>query len=556
MKNKLIILFLLISISWVTIPNTASAAHPVLERISKRYLKKNKLKKLGKRAQRAAMDIDLEEYTIKLEHDIIGLEPSWMIKESYFTEHYFNLISTLVFGEYDINPLTGYPRDAQAFKAHLDVKSRDKRAKSDLNIIECANYHNSRLNFLLQVTYSNDFGSNQRYNRKQLMEDNEVFRNLSDSIVAHLDYLSTTYGINKNQTGIYVDFELDERNNASIDQYFLFLTKLKEQLVEEQLLYIVVPAEIKRNYTYNYEQIEQLLEIADRIVIDATNFDKFQQNKPVPPTNFSPTDQASVFGTLQKFLISPEISDQIPHGKAREYMVSPEIAEKRNKFAVLLPYFGLEFVVNETEKYAQKIGPITLENFFSYEMGKTGKLSYSSNIIGKNDSIFGILEINQEDSKEVRRFYVDDEFSLMNKYFFLKDTLGIDNVGLNALSYYKTKDKIKPMWAILALTYGKEREKLGWIIASYLMAFIPFGFVFSIYNSWEVRNALAKHDNIWTRFNMFFVLFLFLFLTAANIIPRKGVALVIAIVILGAFLIYILIKKILMRSKKYVNIVK
>ena len=112
------------------------------------------------------------------------------------------------------------------------------------------------------------------------------------------------------------------------------------------------------------------------------------------------------------------------------------------------------------------------------------------------------------------------------------------------------------MWAVLALTYGKEREKLGWIIASFLMGFIPIGFVFSIYRNWEVRNALAKHENLWTRFIMLFVLFFFLFLTAANIIPRKGVAIVVAIVIIGAFFIYILIKKAMMRSKKYVNIIK
>jgi hypothetical protein len=167
-----------------------------------------------------------------------------------------------------------------------------------------------------------------------------------------------------------------------------------------------------------------------------------------------------------------------------------------------------------------------------------------------------MLSIPIEGTNEVRKFYVDDGFTLQNKYFYLKDTLGIDNVALNSLSYYKTKDRIKPMWAVLALTYGKEREKLGWIIASFIMGFIPIGFVFSIYKNWEVRNALAKYGNVFTRFNLFLVLFIFLFLTAANVIPRKGVAIVIAVIILGAFFIYILIKKILMRSKKYVNIVK
>ena len=548
------IYILLISFLVISLPEKAEAAHPVLERLSKRYFKKNKLKKLGKRAQRAALDIDLEEYTIKPQHDIIGLEPSWMIKEKFFAEHYFNIISTLVFGEYDINPLTGYPRNPTAFKAHIESVTRDKRSKFDFNIIQAANYYNPKLNFLLHLTYSDDFGSNHRANRKSLLEETEVFRNLSDSLVNHLDFLSTTYKIRKEQLGIFVEFDFSD--NKSIIQYFEFLASLKVQLGEEYKIYVVVPAEIRRNEAYSYAQIQELYEFTDRIVIDATNFNKYERTKPVPPTNLSPNTDFSLFGTLKKYLIDPDVASQIPHGKAMEYIRSDEVKEKRDHLAVMLPYYGLEYLVNEKEKQFKLVGPISLENFFGYELGKTGSLNYSSNIVAKNDSIVAILELPLEDGKSVSKFYLDDEFSLQNKYFYLKDTLGIDNVALNALSYYKTKEKIKPMWAVLALTYGKEREKLGWIIASFLMGFIPIGFVFSIYRNWEVRNALAKHENLWTRFIMLFVLFFFLFLTAANIIPRKGVAIVVAIVIIGAFFIYILIKKAMMRSKKYVNIIK
>ncbi len=530
------------------------AAHPVLERLSKRYFKKNKLKKLGKRAQRAAMDIDLEEYSIKFQHDIIGMEPSWMIEEGYYAEHYFNLLSTLVVGEYDINPLTGYPRNSSAMNMHLTKTARDKNAKQNYNIIQSADFNNSRINFLLHLTYSDDFGQNKSLIRNSLLNEAEVFNNLTDSLSNYFTRLTKDYKIAKERTGLYVQFDFGDKKN--LKSYIAWLKKVHDQLDEEQKLYVVVPANIKRGYAYSYDEITQLLEFADKIVIDATNFDKYQKKVPVPPTNFSPKSDYSIFGTLKQYLISPEMIDKLQHAQAGEYIRSNKIAERRARFAVMLPYFGLEYQIDKKKNQMRKVGPLTLENFYSYELGKSGSLKYSTKVFSKNDSIFAMLNMPVEGTNFEKHFFVDDGFTLQNKYFYLKDTLGIDNVALNSISYYKTKDRIKPMWAVLALTYGKEREKMGWIIASFLMGFIPIGFVFSIYRNWEVRNALAKYGNIFTRFNLFFVLFLFLFLTAANVVPRKTVALVIAVIILGAFFIYILIKKILMRSKKYVNIVK
>lgn len=549
----LVILFCFLAANFYSIPS-ADAAHPVLERLSKRYFKKNKLKKLGKRAQNAANDIDLEEYSIKFQHDVIGMEPSWMIEEGYFTEHYFNLLSTLVVGEYDINPLNGYPRSGDAMNMHLTKKARDKRAKQNFNIIQSADFNNSRLNFLLHLTYTDDFGNNNGFYRNSLLNEAEVFNNLTDSLSNYFNKLHTEYKIDKERTGVYVQFDFGDKKN--LQAYLKFLERIHEQLDEEQKMYVVVPANIKRRYAYDYEDINKLLEFADKIVIDATNFDKFEKKKPVPPTNFSPKSDYSIFGTLKKYLISPEMAEKLPHSKAGEFIRSNQVAERRARFAVMLPYYGIEYIIDQKRNSLRKVGPITLENFYSYEMGRSGNLKYSTKVFGKNDSIFAMMTIPIEGTDKVRKFYVDDGFTLQNKYFYLKDTLGIDNIALNSISYYKTKDRIKPMWAVIALTYGKEREKLGWIIASYLMGFIPIGFMFSVYKNWEVRNALAKYNNIFTRFCLFFVLFGFLFLTAANVVPRKTVALVIAVIILGAFFIYIVIKKVMMRSKKYVNIVK
>ncbi len=103
-----------------------------------------------------------------------------MIDQGYYTEHYFNLISTLVVGEYDINPQTGYPRNGEAFQAHINKKVRDKRQKANVNIIESANFINSRLDYLIHLTYSDDFGNNKIFDRRSLLTEIEVFRHLTE----------------------------------------------------------------------------------------------------------------------------------------------------------------------------------------------------------------------------------------------------------------------------------------------------------------------------------------------------------------------------------------
>lgn len=513
-----------LAVIFVSAPIHEAKSNTIVERIMKRWGKKNKLKKLGKRAERLGKDINLEEYSIKDGYDIIGMEPSWMINELLFEDHYFNLLSTLVVGEYDINPSTGAPRSNTSLYSSFEAKKRDKDAGGDVNILQRANFYNPKMNLLLRLTYSGDFGTkgHKPYLEKTLLSDKQVFSSMKDSLHLYFERLQAEVNINEEQTGVFVDFDIT-KTAVNLDNFVQFLIELKQELLDNQLLYVVVPANLRNNYPYPLDIIKKIDEIADCIVIDASGFEKY--SKASPATVFGRNNDFSVDGTL------------------KQYLVGDEDGERKSRFAVMLPYYGLKNYVDPNSKRASK-SYITLDNFYKNVIGKSETIRY-----GK-DTLYGKFEFDNN------YYFVDDSKTFSYKYAYITDTLGINNVALNSLGYYMGAERIPQMWKSIALKYGVKRSTLFWTVTSYLMAFIPIGFMFSFVRYWEVRNALAKYNKYFARFVMLFVVFVFLYLTAANVVPRNTVGLIIGLIILGIFALYILIKKVLMRSKKYVNIVK
>lgn len=511
------------AISFTASPVVELQANSIVDRIMKRWGRKNKIKKLGKRALRMGKEIDLEAYSIKNGYNVIGMEPSWMLDDMYFMDHYFNLISTLVVGEYDINPSTGAPRSLESFYKHLKVKKRDKGSKIEMNIIKRADYYNAKGRILMHLTYSGDYGTpgEKSFWENQLLTSKEVSTTIGDTLTKYFLTLSNDYSIPFARTGVYVDLDFS-KTDKNLNNFYEFLKNLRVQLDDNQDLYVAIPANLRKNYSYSLDIIKKIHEIADCIVIKATGFEKYQKN--VPTTIFEKNNDYSVDGTLKK------------------YLEDNQDESLKEKFAVMLPYYALKKSVNPNTKRLN-YSYVTLDNMRTI-IGKTGEIKYSK------DTLFAKFKLDNE------FYYLDDYKTLFYKYSYLIDTLGIKNVGLDALGYFNGEDRVPKMWGSIAMKYGKKRETLGWTIAAYLMAFIPIGFVFSLVKYWEVRNALAKYSKYFLRFVMFFVLFMFLFLTAANVVPRSTVGLIIGLIIVGIFALYILMKKVLIRSKKYVNIVK
>ena len=105
----------------------------------------------------------LEGYTVRTGQYIIGEEPSFYITENDFENYPFNLMSDLIVGEYDINPISGQPRSCDCLWSH----HRTKRAPSGdtVSIIERARSMNPRIRILLNVTCLGVCGSDNSWYR-------------------------------------------------------------------------------------------------------------------------------------------------------------------------------------------------------------------------------------------------------------------------------------------------------------------------------------------------------------------------------------------------------
>ena len=89
---------MLLAFTFSEMPVEQVQAQTVVDRVMKRFFKKNRIKKYGKRLTGMGRLSPLEDMAINSNYEVIGFEPSWMIEKGVFEDHYFNLISTLVIG--------------------------------------------------------------------------------------------------------------------------------------------------------------------------------------------------------------------------------------------------------------------------------------------------------------------------------------------------------------------------------------------------------------------------------------------------------------------------
>ncbi len=500
----------------------------VVQRISKRFFKKNKVKRTGKRLVGMGKAAPLDEMALDSDIEVIGFEPSWMIANGAWEDHYFNLLSTLVLGEYDINPTTGNTRSLSNFRVHLEKELRDKDAKQPLNIIETADYHNPKIKFLLQVTYYGDYGieARQRGYIRNLITDPEVHQTFKDSIQAYLTELTEVYGLSEDRTGILIDFQIDK--SFFNDDFVDFMEYLRTELGDDHLIYLKIPAKYRKDALISASTVLEMDAYVDKFIVQGYGFEKYSRDY-ASAVSIDKNTSYSINGTLMFYRL-PGYEDIVDE-----------------KFIVELPYFGVVFKKDRNGNYYLREGSpyITIDNFNSDVKGKSGELKY------ENDNM--VAYFNEGDSLI---YVVEDSTSMVSKYHYLTDTLGLGGFAINAMGYWvRPEERRAESWAGIADEFGDRREKLGWVIAYYLTAFIPIGFVFSILRYWEVRNTLAKFSKYWNRFLIFFLLSFVIFMICRGWIDRIALV-ILGLIIMAVFIIYIFIKKAIMRSKKYVNLVK
>ena len=372
-------------------------------------------------------------------------EPSWLLSKARADKYSFNLMNTLVLGEYDINTLTGGPRNERAIS---DIESKrigkvsTKTGKKDANVIEVALSQNKEINILLHVTCYSDFGEKRFKKRQDLLrsflKDIELEDQFQYRINQLLDGWSTRYNIPRTRLGVVIDFK--NFRDGSLKDIIHFVQELRSDLGNETLIYMKVPPFRGPSFRLSDDEIalfSNLNESIDMLVVEAYGLEKQRIGPSIWLDNAVMEDEQL---TLEN---SVYLYGQLGFGK--------------DSLAVVLPFQGIRYVLDENEE-DWILDPV--KPYFPLDdpiAGYSGKRAYPP------DSSMVFYQGNDQAA------YFDDFESLYKKMDLLKDSFGIKNLGMWGLGYYRGgRDKktleMQTPWHLVALYLWKEKnqEWAGW----------------------------------------------------------------------------------------------
>lgn len=505
------------------IVNNIPQANAQFDALRKKVFSKGTLKKSGNHLSNMALDAPLSDLVIEKPYRVFGTEPSWLItKDGSFDRYYFNLLTDLVVGEYDINPETGDARNPNALKLYKEVKKKDKSKKEELTIIERANYLNSSINIHILVTYYGDYGKEgyQQTYYDKLLADASIQKNVIDSLRKEVDFINSNYKISESRIGILLDFKNIPPSDYSA--FVKFVSVFSDHFKSIGIKLPPITAKSVGRIPKNV--LHELNDYANFFIVEAHGFEELLNEHEVN----------RLFNNLDnRFLIE----------RTFKYYADSIL---KPKVILELPYYGTtwEFIGNEQFAIRPDNAHPPLDIVYK-DVGKSGKVSY--NPIDTTMAFF-----RTEKQGQATNAYLFDDYKTLNRKYKWIDSLGCNGFGIWCLGYCSANEEASnKLWAAIGINYGTVKTGLGWLIAGFLTMFLPIGFIYALINSWEVRNAVAKHRKYLFRFLFAFIGALIIFFFCTNIIPRTTVGIFIGMSIVIGFFVYMKVKSYMSKVKKY-----
>ncbi len=503
--------------------------------LGKKILQKGKTK--GRKAAKRMVgggDIDLSAYTVEEGYEIIGFEPSWLLSSARQDKYAFNLLNTLVLGEYDINTRTGDPRNEQALaniESNVIGKVATKTGKKEANVLQVAVSQNPEVNILLHVTCYGDFGDYRTSKRQKLLRSFLKNIELEDQFQFRINEIlnrwSDAYSIPRSRLGIVLDFKYFQE--GTLKDIIEFVHALRSDLGAETLIYFKVPPFRGPSFRMSDDEIESFATLnqhIDKLLVEAYGLEKQRRGPAIWLDNTDIQDEEL---TLENSLF---LYDQLGFSQ--------------DSTAVVLPMYGVRYVLNEDES-DYILDPV--QPYFPLDDPPAG---YSGQLRYPTDS--SLVFYNGSDQAS----YYDNFNSLYKKFSLLKDSMGVKNLGMWGLGYYrggrdKRTQEMQTPWHLVTYTYGKEKPRMGWVVAGWLTFFIPLGFVYSVFNYWQVRNVLAKYRKFYVRWQIGLILTLIIWFIVADVIEgtRGPIGYAVGAFVLFLFFLRIFVRRIISKSRRY-----
>lgn len=527
-----------ISISTTFLLLVALTLFPAGPLSAKKLLNKSKLKKLARMLQKMGGDPTLDQLIINEGQVILGVEPSWLIMNGDFKDHHFNLLTDLVVGEYDINPATGLPRYLPSKNAHRDILIEDDSYGGKINIVQKADYENTKIRILLNVSMYGDYGR-KGVNRRNYQDFLKGSGKGSGAQKIFLDSLRETlrvwvdeYGIPASRIGVFLDFQELPYWNSQNEELVRFMELVKEKITFEEepgLIYLRLNPETTTSRPYRLDLIQKLEEknLVDRYILKAYGLEN--PNNPLSPT----TPRIDSIG-------KHSLGHMIDH-----YRVN---GVPKDKLIVEFPYFntvwekrGGQFWLNQENPYMSIAGAMEIKR----QLADT--ITYYS-----EDSTFAYFTLDIPG--EFKYYLFENELTMRRKYDFL-ERKEVNGVAVWGVGYNRDVVSRDDLWWAIAKKYSSRPPELGWLGAGFIFFLAFMGFPYSVYQYWEVRNILAKYTKYLMPIGGVAAAFLALYIICVNPSLRGVAALYIAGAILGFFMIQILIRRYIGKLKRYLKLV-
>ncbi|MGB1217520.1 MAG: hypothetical protein ACPG5P_06575, partial [Saprospiraceae bacterium] len=232
---------IILSILLLSVVSSTSHAQIQWEKMYRKLSKK--LRKQG------SSEYELDEAMVHPGVEVMGIEPSWCVSKHSFDKYHFNAFSTIVVGEYDINPETGKPRSNRSFSGVL-FGDHIEESGQEWTLVKRAKKLNSNVNVNVSIVFSGDYGIGKK-NREQHYRffdgtgNRDVRQVLVDSLKYTFDRFEKEYGISPRNSGVFINIpQLPIRDNDQIntvDAYFKFIEFLVSKLDENTLINIKIP---------------------------------------------------------------------------------------------------------------------------------------------------------------------------------------------------------------------------------------------------------------------------------------------------------------------------
>ncbi|GAB4411186.1 MAG: hypothetical protein OHK0039_16140 [Bacteroidia bacterium] len=425
------------------------AAGKIVERGATRGA--NRLLRQGQRALRRSVreltktqQIPLEEKETLSRFRIIATDPSELIAEHRYEGYYFNLLTDIVAGEYDVNPETGVARHAPAARAVLDI----------VDTLRSGGKANPDTRVLLLVSHYGDYGprsygrnrppvSSEDLTREFLAEQGRQ-RVLADSLNALL--------VQVGGAGIVIDFP---RVPADAGEDFeRFVRRLKGWT--QGLVYVKLPAPgIGGTGVYQPDLLRKLV-TGSPAAVDAfilKGYDLQRGDTLSSPAPLRSRGEQDIARSVNAYL---------------------EAGGDPRLLVVELPFYGLAWTAGPGRQYRLR----TYRQRLPFADIPAGKRVYDP------DSNYVVVS-----DRSGETFYTyDDARTLAHKYRWVKSS-GLGGISILGPGYYAEGSE---SWEVLAGVFGANPPRLVYPALAFLLLFLGGGIVFSVIQYWEVRNEIAR----------------------------------------------------------------